>query len=1807
MSDQMFICKVLSTQFRSQREKAVEKLSDLNCFAKGIERIVEAICVPEKFVIRIYKASAKLEPVKDVFSAPELFSSTPRGETTVDYITPTNDKAKDHFDMTENCYDNLYGEISSSPLKKIFDEEGKMSDFVKEDLVKDDRSFQFEDDLGDYPEMVFPIAEYITPESGDKNLLERFKGPENEEAQLDPIVDVSRSIKADDDVPKSNDSSSRNFLITPDADEKLEGQANKISAITIRTPTARLALKKMMKMHSLREISELNAQASKGEQINPTRFFRWRRNSCWFDHAFMGLYIHYCNYEPWWTEQFNGTLILSWLVEFSSLKATVANLKSFQTRAISTVASSGWAIKGDFNTVDEWVCGSFGKSSDMCRYLSVNEAEIERDNVEVTFVFSLQRMPSDSFKKEWQIHGLVIFLWDSSHFNLIFWDGQVWNLYDDSPNTDDYCIHPLSQVDWDRKGRISCSFVIMSRNPAGVQTNWKDIDDVISRASDFKTIKPEEQYNLKKLRVYVPSPLKTPVTNTFDSNDADGADEDQVVTFDDNDDDGAVEDEVVTFDDNDADSIKRNELKYRPVQRKINFSLLRSLDCEKSKGCKLGVEMMPNSGENVVLEKLSPAIICNDEMVVERLSSEAVEGKNSFSLGEVTLEDDPLPSKIQSNAVFEDYGPLDDDHCPELDNEWFNTVDTLAEKKRKIQWAHKKKKRITCESSESEGEAIHNNDNNDGDLRLKPVILPYESDDDVSANGESFQLSREILNAFELLSQCNNALFVTGAGISVSSGIPSFRGKGGIYTDGTMRESFFDYPSPITEEFLSKHFDFASSLVDKMPSQFHEFVASLCQEEKIFRVLNQNVDGLFTSLDMNGKLVNVHGDYSTVVCSRCGTTVQRPFTAYPRGEFSLCQSVIVTRNGTGRVLPCNSDGKVGKNCIIPGIFYYKDIRTSPYYPQEVLDEIETKGKGVPDLIVLAGISFFAGGMAGTVKCYAAKTDCPILVINNDESLEMPVVFKNAQHLVISADDFAEQYLIWQGDQKLCTDSGTISDFVEAGLRDSYVCSRKLDLKESQVEVINLESHWDCDAILLVCEAVLASTVCRLPLVVDDKGSLSAISKERKTKLEITFNDGSTEEVAIDELETFKIGELVSSYGMFDAFLVLPIRSNSGDRKRYLEIIRLARVNAIQRASELTISMFEKAQLLSLPHNLNTTKGAQNGKCCWLSVNAAACFWDSLYSCLDEPCFIFVRMINCKDAFAFEDRRTLQSTVLGFLKKSFSAENTIIFHIDVCRTYYGTGGSKRISICPSRVFAEKFIKSSKYPLFLTWELANFQGKCVKNVPEVLVVNVYNNYKKKVMPFNRNVFAHSPVTPMKILNNILFGPYAELLLKATDVSDFEAEVQKVYLLLEELKGMSTGMRVEFRCSLGHTDTVLDCLANMVVEAEDFLALDSAELFEYVRLNLWNLASDKKFKGQMIELLEQSLKSDIIVNALFHGRLYGGICRSELIRWTEISSALQNFNHMNLPVFLKEGLIDSPSEQLTVSFLKSLARFWPSRIAKKVDAHSSFFERLYFVKFRSSCERKSKFILEQYSQDLNRNIFSEMPAELEAMDYRWTGTKAVSQIFDVKKLDYDVKNRGQFFTPSMLLYLCFINSTGVDDKVATLARIVDEEVIYVHYAMGENFFGKSNKYVWIQKKEPPKVLLKCTGEVVILKDRVSTKSTEEEIASAPKLDIKYRIRQNMKKFGVEIVEAALCQYLAEQCLDAKGNVTWSEAVKVNHFACGKSAQALRDMYRKIKKWSGNSNGTISYKKTQADSLSSTLDINDEMTALSLWSSLE
>jgi NAD-dependent SIR2 family protein deacetylase len=153
-----------------------------------------------------------------------------------------------------------------------------------------------------------------------------------------------------------------------------------------------------------------------------------------------------------------------------------------------------------------------------------------------------------------------------------------------------------------------------------------------------------------------------------------------------------------------------------------------------------------------------------------------------------------------------------------------------------------------------------------------------------------FLSQREKLDNINTIEQCvdllynsKNIIVLTGAGCSVSCGIPDFRSRDGVYA--RLRVDFPDLPDPqaMFDIHYFQHdprpfFKFAKEIYPGQfkPSLSHLFVRKIEEHGKLLRNYTQNID----TLEMAAQIKNViqcHGSFATATCTVCKYKVDSEF------------------------------------------------------------------------------------------------------------------------------------------------------------------------------------------------------------------------------------------------------------------------------------------------------------------------------------------------------------------------------------------------------------------------------------------------------------------------------------------------------------------------------------------------------------------------------------------------------------------------------------------------------------------------------------------------------------------------------------------------------------------------------------------------------------------------------------------------------------------------------------------------------------------------------------------------------------------
>ncbi|MFL2665654.1 MAG: Sir2 family NAD-dependent protein deacetylase [Dehalococcoidia bacterium] len=143
-------------------------------------------------------------------------------------------------------------------------------------------------------------------------------------------------------------------------------------------------------------------------------------------------------------------------------------------------------------------------------------------------------------------------------------------------------------------------------------------------------------------------------------------------------------------------------------------------------------------------------------------------------------------------------------------------------------------------------------------------------------------MKKKINQIATLLSESNYPVVMTGAGMSVESGIPPFRGTSGIWTKyGQPKlDSFSDFKKNPTKWWdnrrnltIDKHImELRESLKNAKPHLGHYSLCWLEKNKYIKSIITQNIDGL-DLIAGSKKVIEIHGNRKRLRCLSCNKRI----------------------------------------------------------------------------------------------------------------------------------------------------------------------------------------------------------------------------------------------------------------------------------------------------------------------------------------------------------------------------------------------------------------------------------------------------------------------------------------------------------------------------------------------------------------------------------------------------------------------------------------------------------------------------------------------------------------------------------------------------------------------------------------------------------------------------------------------------------------------------------------------------------------------------------------------------------------------
>jgi NAD-dependent deacetylase len=216
-----------------------------------------------------------------------------------------------------------------------------------------------------------------------------------------------------------------------------------------------------------------------------------------------------------------------------------------------------------------------------------------------------------------------------------------------------------------------------------------------------------------------------------------------------------------------------------------------------------------------------------------------------------------------------------------------------------------------------------------------------------------------------LVRDARRIVVFTGAGISTESGIPDFRGPGGVWSKYDPGEFHIDrfLASPESRRrYWLRVTEFYREIAKAMPNAAHRAVVQLERLGKLGAVVTQNVDGLHQSAGTAPeKVVELHGTHRFVSCLQCGHS-------HPRGRF---QEWVTP---AGDAPDCEQCG---------GLMKPATISFGQMLKPEVLERASEEARNC-DLFLVVGSSLVVYPAAG-LPLLAVRNGSALAIVNNEET------------------------------------------------------------------------------------------------------------------------------------------------------------------------------------------------------------------------------------------------------------------------------------------------------------------------------------------------------------------------------------------------------------------------------------------------------------------------------------------------------------------------------------------------------------------------------------------------------------------------------------------------------------------------------------------------------------------------------------------------------------------------------------------------------------------------------------------------------
>ena len=230
----------------------------------------------------------------------------------------------------------------------------------------------------------------------------------------------------------------------------------------------------------------------------------------------------------------------------------------------------------------------------------------------------------------------------------------------------------------------------------------------------------------------------------------------------------------------------------------------------------------------------------------------------------------------------------------------------------------------------------------------------------------------------EVLEKTSNGLIlvITGAGVSLASGIPTFRGsdEGAVWNNDVLEmgtDAYFRRDPVGSWQWSLKLFD---KIVGAEPNPAHQAIAALerwqLDRGGRFLLVTQNIDTLHEKAGSR-ELVKVHGTVDRVRCARVGCRHGAPYGSLARSEVDM---EAFTASPSRETLPlCPECGSLVRQHVLWFDEYYSDHEDYQWRRTQQAAEMA-------HVVLFAGTSFAVGVTELAVQ-YAGSVGIPIFSVD----------------------------------------------------------------------------------------------------------------------------------------------------------------------------------------------------------------------------------------------------------------------------------------------------------------------------------------------------------------------------------------------------------------------------------------------------------------------------------------------------------------------------------------------------------------------------------------------------------------------------------------------------------------------------------------------------------------------------------------------------------------------------------------------------------------------------------------------------------